>query len=83
VYVMIYRPAPHGRCRFLQRNGKLSRLRKCSRPIEFLARGTSRWVLRRRIHIPRGRYLVRADAVDGLHHHQRHSAASVVGVRVR
>lgn len=81
VYVMIYQPAPHSRCRFLERSGKLSRPRPCGRPIEFLARGTSSWSLRLRIAAPPGHYLVRADAVDRLHHHQRHSAASVVGIR--
>ncbi len=83
VYVMIYQPAAHGRCRFLERSGKLSRLRPCSRPIEFLARGTSHWSLRLRIAAPPGHYLIRADAVDRLHHHQRHSAASVIGIRAR
>ena len=67
--------------RFLERSGKLSRPRPCGRPIAFLARGTSSWSLRLRIAAPPGHYLVRADAVDRLHHHQLHSAASVVGIR--
>ena len=83
VYVMIYRPAAHGRCRFIERTGALSRPRSCRRPIEFLARGTSRWSLRLTIKPARGRYLIRSDAVDRLHHHQLRSAASVIAVTIR
>ena len=82
VYVMIYRKAAHGRCRFLEPGGKLSRPRLCNRPIEFKARGTSHWSLRLRIPMPSGRYLIRADAVDQLRHHQPRTAASVITVRV-
>jgi dienelactone hydrolase len=83
VYVMIYRPASGRRCRFLRPSGKLTAPRSCARPIEFLARGTAHWTLRLHVRIPPGRgYLVRSDAVDGFGHHQRHSAASVVRVRV-
>jgi dienelactone hydrolase len=83
VYVMIYKPAAHGRCRFLEHRGMLSSPRPCDRPIEFLARGTSKWSLRLLTPVPPGHYLIRADAVDRLHHHQRRTAASVIGVRVR
>ncbi|HTU86574.1 MAG TPA: CocE/NonD family hydrolase [Solirubrobacteraceae bacterium] len=83
VYVMIYRTAAHGRCRFVQRNGKLSRPRSCLRPIEFRARGTSRWTLRLTVPLPAGRYTIRSDAVDRLHHHQLRSAASAVLVTIR
>jgi hypothetical protein len=83
VYVMIYRPAPHGSCRFLTRAGFLTRPIPCTRPIEFLARGTTSWVLILHIRIPPGIYLVRSDAVDGFGRHQRHSSASVVRVVVR
>jgi dienelactone hydrolase len=83
VYVMIYRTAAHGRCRFVERSGALSRPRSCLRPIEFLARGTSRWRLRLTIRLARGRYLIRSDAVDRLHHHQLRTAASLVAIIVR
>jgi hypothetical protein len=79
---MIYRPASRGRCRFLERSGRFTRPRPCDRPIEFLTRGTSHWSLRLRILVPRGRYLVGADAVDQLRHHQRRTAASVISIRV-
>jgi hypothetical protein len=83
VFVMIYRPASHGRCRFLERSGKLSRPRSCRRPIEFLARGTGRWRLRLRMAVPRGRYVIRSVAVDRLRHRQVRTAASAVTVTVR
>jgi hypothetical protein len=83
VYVSVYRTLTHGRCRFLLAGGRLSRPRSCGRPIEFRAHGTSRWKLRRGQHVPRGRYLMRSDAVDGLHRHQRPSGRSVARVRVR
>ena len=83
VFVTIYEPVRGGRCRFLLRGGRLTRPLPCSRRIEFLAHGTTRWTLRLRIHIPPGGYLVRSDAVDGFHRHQRHSGESVARVTVR
>jgi dienelactone hydrolase len=82
VYVMIYRQGAHGRCRFLERGGKLSRARPCTHPIEFLAHGTQHWTLRLRFPVPKGRYLIRIDAVDRLHHHQLSTAVSVPRVKV-
>jgi dienelactone hydrolase len=83
VYVMIYRAVGHGRCRFVKRTGALSRPRSCRRPIEFVARGTSRWSLRRRISLAPGRYTIRSVAVDRLRHRQPRSAASQVSIVVR
>jgi dienelactone hydrolase len=83
VYVMIYRSAPHGRCRFLERGGRLSRARSCRRPIEFLARGSTHWSLWLRTALPPGHYVIRADPVDRLHRHQLPSAASVARVTIR
>ena len=83
VLVSVYRPGPHKRCRFLLRNGRLTRPLPCSKPIEFLAAGTSRWTLALRIKVPPGFYLVRADAVDGFRRHQVHLAASVMLIHVK
>jgi hypothetical protein len=84
VYVMVYRMAAHGtRCRFLGPGGKLSRARSCRRPLEFLARGTARWSLRLRFPLAAGRYVIRVDAVDRLHHHQPRTAASVFTITIR
>ena len=82
VYVMIYRKAAGGRCRFVERGGKVSLPRDCNRPIEFLAQGTSHWSLRLRTGVPSGRYLISADAVDRLRHRQPRTSASVISVRV-
>ena len=83
VSVSVVRSAAHHRCRFLTASGRLSRARSCARPIELRARGTGRWRLTRRVRLPAGRYLIRADAVDGFGRHQRRSGASVVARRVR
>jgi dienelactone hydrolase len=83
VYVMIYRTAARGRCRFVERSGALSRPRSCRRPIEFLTRGTAHWSLRLKIPLARGRYVIRSDAVDRLHHHQLRTAASSVAFTIR
>jgi dienelactone hydrolase len=68
VFVIIYRRVAHHRCRFVKRSGALTRPRACAAPVELVAHGTSHWVLGVR-RIPAGHYLVRTDAVDGLHHH--------------
>lgn len=83
VLVSVYRASGHGRCRFLRANGHLTAKRSCAKPVQFRARGTGVWSVRRHERIPRGTYLIRADAVDALGRHQRHSGASVVRVRVR
>src|SRR5207248_7807660 len=83
LFVIIFRPAAHGRCRFLLPSGGLSRPRRCTRAARFSARGTTHWKLRLRIQIPRGRYVIEADPVDGLHHHQLPDPASMVSVFVR
>jgi dienelactone hydrolase len=55
----------HGhRCRFLKRKGGFTSARKCRRAIFLPARGTKKWRLRTR-KLPRGRYHVRARAIDG------------------
>jgi dienelactone hydrolase len=82
VYVMIYRPARHGRCRFVRRSGRLTRPRSCQHPIEFRATGTSRWRLRLRVRLAPGSYLVRSDAIDGNRRHQPRTAASVKRLKV-
>ena len=83
VFVSVYRAAGHGRCRFLRPNGRLTARRSCAKPVQFRTRGMGVWSVRRHQRIPRGTYLIRSDAVDGLGHHQRHSGASVVRVRVK
>ncbi len=83
VYVMVYRRVAHGRCRFVQRSGALSRPRSCKRPIEFTARGTSRWRLRLQISLAPGHYMIRSVAVDRLHHPQARSAPSLTSITIQ
>jgi hypothetical protein len=83
VYVMVYRRAAHGRCRFVLRGGALSRPRSCRRPIEFVATGTARWRLRLRARLAPGRYVIRSVAVDRLHHRQPRSTTSQTTIAIR
>jgi dienelactone hydrolase len=83
VWVSLSVSARHHRCRFLRANGRLTKARSCLRPVELRARGTRHWHLSRRQRVPRGRYSVRSDAVDGFHRHQRRSRAAFARVRVR
>jgi hypothetical protein len=84
VWVAVYRGVGHGRCRFLRPSGRLTRRRACFKhPVEFRASGTGRWHLRRRLHLAAGRYVVRADAVDGFRRHQRRRAVSTFRSRLR
>ncbi|MFZ0040552.1 MAG: hypothetical protein WAK93_04540, partial [Solirubrobacteraceae bacterium] len=77
VYVSVYENFKHNRCRFLLSSGHLSRKRSCSKPLQFRVRGTGKWRISRRLHVPLGRYLIRSDAVDGFKRHQRRTGASV------
>src|SRR4051794_6467014 len=79
VLVSIARPQKGG-CRFVQANGRLSRRRGCSRWLELRARGTRFWKLGLKAPLPRGRYVVRARAVDKLGH-RSHVAAVRLSVR--
>jgi hypothetical protein len=69
-----------GGCRFVQANGRLSHRRGCSRRLELRARGTRSWKLGLKAKLPRGRYLVRARAIDKVGHH---SYMRTVRLRVR
>jgi hypothetical protein len=48
-----------------------------------VAHGTSRWSLRLRFSLAFGRYVIRVDAVDRLHHHQPRASASVFTITIR
>lgn len=53
-----------GRCRFLNRSGSFGPARRCSRPHFITARGTTRFSLRIKTGLPRGRYRALACAID-------------------
>ena len=78
VYVTVSTKAPHDRCAFLRANGKLSAPRGCGKPIDLLARGTTNWRLRVKVHLAAGRYLVKSQAVDRRHARGRWSAITLV-----
>jgi hypothetical protein len=84
VYVTIYHPAPLGKCRFLRRNGTLTPTIPCTRPVQFLARGTQNWSLSLNLHVPRtaGGFLVRAWAVDGFGRQSVKGPASVTRLKL-
>jgi hypothetical protein len=79
VLVSVGRPQKGG-CRFVLANGRLSRRRGCSRWLELKARGTTSWKLQLKARLLRGRYVLRARAVDKL---GRRSHVSTVRVTVR
>jgi len=83
VFVIVYRPAAHGRCRFLQRDGRLSAPRSCRRSTMLAARGTTHWSLRLAVALPPGRYVIRAVAVDRLRHRQPSATVSPARFTVR
>ena len=63
VMVSVARRTPSG-CRHLNPHRRFGTVRSCARPVWLSARGTARWSFRRRLHVPRGRYLVRSRARD-------------------
>ena len=92
VRVAIGLPARGGRrpprCRFLTKARRLSRPRRCARPL--FVRATLRysrrarlsaWTLRRRVRLPRGRYFVRPSARDLAGNVQRPGRGRRVRVR--
>ncbi|MEA2459627.1 MAG: 3,5-cyclic-AMP phosphodiesterase [Thermoleophilaceae bacterium] len=61
-------------CRYLRAHRRFGAVRPCRRRVWLTARGTATWSFRRRLHVPRGRYLIRARAVDaagGVEHPRR------------
>ncbi len=83
VSVSIVQLLGHNRCRFLAAGAKLSHPRSCVQPILLPARGTARWQLRLRGTVPRGRYLVSVQAVDGLGRPQRPTPGASTRIRIR
>jgi hypothetical protein len=83
VYVSVVELGRHG-CRFLKPNGKLSRKHsRCRSPALLRARGTTRWRLKQRVRLPRGRYRFVARARDTDGNTERTRKRNSVTVRVR
>jgi dienelactone hydrolase len=65
VQVTFYKQLGGGKCRFLQSNGKLgTRVIACSSDVGLLAKGTTRWSLKLKAKLTKGRYGVFVRAVD-------------------
>jgi hypothetical protein len=71
------------RCRFVQANGRLTRVRACGRPVRLTARGKRYWRLSFRARLPRGRYRVQVRAVDRRGNQEPLRRSNVIRVRVR
>ena len=70
VEVSIGRRVGRGRCRFLGPRGRFGRARRCRRPVFTPARGGTKWRFGVRRRLPKGRYIVRARAVDTVGNHE-------------
>jgi hypothetical protein len=64
--------ARHG-CRFLKPNGRLEpRYHNCAKPIVYVAKGTTRWHIKLRVHnLPSGNYRAVARSVDASQNKER------------
>jgi hypothetical protein len=84
VYVSIAKVRGRHGCRFLNRKGKLEKLRHCRKPTLLAARGTGRWRFSIRARLPRGRYRIVARGVDSSFNKERpNKPRNQKAVRVR
>jgi hypothetical protein len=83
VYVSLAQVRRGGRCRFLGRGGGLHGWTSCRRPVLFRAKGTSRWRLTLRAHLPRGKYRVVARAYDASANKEQPAHRNIVRFTVR
>jgi hypothetical protein len=71
------------KCRFLKRNGKLTKRRSCRKPLRLHARGKRRWSIHVSGKVPRGRYRLVVQAVDRKKHREGVRKANTMRFRVR
>jgi dienelactone hydrolase len=65
VGVTVYSASTAGRCRFLDISGKLgARKLPCASPVSLVAKGTTRWTLKTKGKLAKGRYLAYVRAID-------------------
>ncbi len=85
VTVSISQRLAHGRCRFLQPNGRLSRARSCRRQLSLGVRGTRAWRLAAPLRLPAGRYRLVSIAYDaaGRREHAAGAHGDIVRFRVK
>lgn len=72
-----------GRCRFVTSTvqARLGPPRSCRRPVRLRARGAATWSLRLGRLLPKGRYVVRPQAVDGVGNRERTTRRAATTVR--
>jgi dienelactone hydrolase len=72
------------RCAFLQKNGRLTRFRSCSRIFRLRARGAASWRVTVKGRLPRGRYEATARGVDANNNYERpHKSGNRIYFTVR
>jgi hypothetical protein len=71
------------RCRFVQANGRLTRVRGCGRPVRLKARGKRSWRLSLKARLPRGRYRVQVRAIDRRGNQEPLRRPNVIRIRIR
>jgi dienelactone hydrolase len=71
VSISIYRKAAHGKCRYLNSGGQLTKARPCSKAIWFIAKGTATWKFSHshRKSLPKGLYWFHFIAADAAKRH--------------
>jgi len=83
VYVAISRAARGGKCRFVTRNGRLSRRRSCRRPHFIRAKGLRGWSLKIKRRLPAGRYKLTVRALDRKGNREKPRKGNTMRFRVR
>ncbi|MDX6668853.1 MAG: hypothetical protein QOK04_2233, partial [Solirubrobacteraceae bacterium] len=71
------------KCRFLRKNGKLTRRRNCRKPLRLRARGLRGWSIHVNGRIAPGRYRLIVQAIDRKKHREGARRANTIGFRVR
>jgi Carboxypeptidase regulatory-like domain len=74
VEVTISRKAGRHKCRFVARNGRLTKARRCSKPVRLKAKGTTSWSLNTKRRLPRGTYTIQVRAQDAAGNRQATAA---------
>jgi hypothetical protein len=64
VNVTVYSQASKTRCRFLALGGALGKKLPCSSPVALVAKGTTKWTLKTRGRLAKGKYLAYVRAID-------------------
>ena len=80
VEVAVSRRQGH-RCRFLNRKGRLTSARACSKPVYLRARGVTTWTLSKRVRLPKGTYTAQARATDVAGHVEKRPRTARLRVR--